>query len=101
MLEFSRLTATLAGMFGGAGAAQAADAGPFDVAQILETAGLDPAALQGLSPDAALQLLQDYGIDPAALGGDADQILASFGIENPAAQFLTGLWSEASPEGHK
>lgn len=61
MLDFDQLTETL---FGLAGSEEAGAAG---ITELLGTAGIDAAMLEGLSVDQALGVLETAGIDVSAL----------------------------------
>jgi hypothetical protein len=99
LFELSRLTASMAGIFGGITAAAALGSTGANLEQLLRNAGLDASALAGLTPSAALDLLAEHGIDPSAItAGQIEQYLAQMGLEEQVPGGLIGLWSGGSPK---
>jgi hypothetical protein len=101
MFDLSRLTASMAGIFGASSVADALGSAAPGLQDLLQNAGLDPNALAGLSPDAATELLTQYGIDPSALmDGQLEQLLSQIGVEGQIPEALAGLWADGSSSGN-
>ena len=79
MLDFSRISETIAGFLGSTPAAheipQAA------LREVMERAGIDPSLAEGLSPEQITGLLEGRGIDLAQLDGHPlGQVIANSGL---------------------
>ena len=97
MFDLSRLTASMAGIFGGSTVADAFASSAPGLQDLLQNAGIDPAELAGLTPAAATELLAQYGIDPSTLmDGQIEQLLSQFGVEGQIPEVLAGLLSDNS-----
>jgi len=97
MFDLSRLTASMAGIFGASAVADALSSASPGLQDLLQNAGLDPTELAGLTPTAATELLAQYGIDPSTLmDGQIEQLLSQFGAEGQIPEALAGLLSDKS-----
>ena len=97
MFEFFRLGEAITSLVGSPQGSEPAYSA--DLRDLLQQVGLDPSALAGLSESQITELLANLGIDPAQfVGGQLDQLLADFGVnENLAAasegiQSIKGVW---------
>jgi len=101
MFDLTRLTASMAGIFGGGSVAETLGSTAPGLQDLLQNAGLDPSALAGLTPAAATDLLAEYGIDPSTLlDGQLEQALAQIGVEGQVPDIIAGLWADGSHGGH-
>jgi hypothetical protein len=90
MFDFSKIAETITGLVGGAGSAAEV---PANALEMLQSAGIDPSALAGLSQDQILEVLSSHGLDPAILmDGQVQDILAGLGLNEGIAGTLAGLW---------
>jgi hypothetical protein len=102
MLEYSRLSAMLAGLLGGTSIAQAITPSAASLEDVLHNVGLDPSSLSGLTPAAVQQLLADHGIDPSTvMDGQIEQLFTNLGLDAQGMDAITALWSDGSPNGHE
>ncbi len=73
------------------GTSAMAHQGP-NLADLLGSAGIDPALLSGLSESDILSVLSEHGIDPAAIaGGQLDELLANLPQAGGLADELASL----------
>jgi hypothetical protein len=102
MLEYSRLSAMLAGLLGGTSIVQAMTPAAASLEDVLHNVGLDPSSLSGLTPAAVQQLLADHGIDPSTvMEGQIEQLFTNLGIDAQGVDAVSALWSGGSPNGHE
>ncbi len=101
MVEFSRLSAMLAGIIGGTGVIQAISPSTTSLEDVLHNVGVDPGSLSGLTPAAVQQLLVDHGIDPSSvMEGQIEQLFANLELDAQGVEAVSALWSAGPPNGH-
>lgn len=90
MLDFSRFTEAFADLIGGAAGAAGDSGGP--LADLIASAEIDPAMLDGLSASEIIDLLAQNGIDVAQLAPDQIQeVLAQLGVEQSISALAVQL----------
>ena len=90
MLDFSKLAEAITGLIGGAGSVAET---PASALEMLQSAGIDPAALTGLSQDQVLDVLASHGIDPATLmDGQLQDLVAGLGLNEGISGTIASLW---------
>ncbi len=88
MFDLSKITETIGGLISGAQQQSPVEVG--SIADLLNTAGIDPAMLDGLNQDEILNLLQQYGIDPSQLDvSQLSELLQSTGVGNGLVEMAT------------
>lgn len=65
MFDLGKITDAIGGLL--SGQTQAAQTEGGGIAELLASAGIDPALLDGLSQEEIIALLQQYGIDPGLI----------------------------------
>jgi hypothetical protein len=102
LLDYSRLSAMLAGLLGGTSIAQAMTPSAASLEDVLHNVGVDPSSLSGLTPAAVQQLLADHGIDPSTVvEGQIEQLFTNLGLDAQGIDAISALWSDGSPNGHE
>jgi hypothetical protein len=91
MFDFSRITDAISGLVGALGSEAGAQAS--NLTDMLQTAGVDPGMLAGLSETEIASLLGSYGIDISQFAeGELGQLVQGLGLPEGADQ-LSSLWN--------